>query len=79
MQQPKFKVGEVVILQSKKHPTLNGEYTIREIVWIGEETYDRILKCKQVRGIKGGNPFTDGKFFSYKFEELVTTQEASTR
>jgi len=35
MTQPKFIVGEVVILQSNKSPHLNGEYTVLAIVYTG--------------------------------------------
>jgi len=39
--QPKFKVGEAVILQSKNRPELNGEYVIAVIRKNGEEFHDR--------------------------------------
>jgi hypothetical protein len=35
MANPKFNVGEVVILQSNKSPHLNGEYTVLAIVYNG--------------------------------------------
>lgn len=37
-----FKEGEVVILQSKSAPHLNGEYTVKQIVQNGTEIHDRI-------------------------------------
>ena len=33
---PKFKVGEVVILQSTGYPELNGEYTVTRAIAKGE-------------------------------------------
>lgn len=40
---PKFKLGEPVILQSKDYPHYNGEYVIHAIV-VGSELYfDRVL------------------------------------
>lgn len=29
---PKFSVGEIVILQSKHYPALNGEYTVTQVI-----------------------------------------------
>lgn len=42
MQQPKFKVGEVVILQSKTFPELNGEYVVAVIREDGKKFLDRV-------------------------------------
>ncbi len=42
---PKFKVGEVVILQSKRMPVYNGEYTVVDYcppVCNGESVYEGI-------------------------------------
>lgn len=33
---PKFEVGEVVLLRSKAHPELDGEYIVREVCMPGE-------------------------------------------
>lgn len=40
--QPKFKVGEVVILQSKTFPELNGEYVVAVIRENGQKYFDRV-------------------------------------
>ena len=49
MKRPLFAVGEVVILQSKTAPELNGEYQILEVVGPGESTV--------VDGVKKKNNF----------------------
>jgi len=36
MAQPKFAVGEIVILQSKRFPELNGEYPVVDVLAPGE-------------------------------------------
>jgi len=36
MDQPKFAIGEIVILQSKRFPELNGEYQVVDVVSPGE-------------------------------------------
>lgn len=38
MKRPLFAVGEVVMLQSKNCPELNGEHRVREVVGLGEST-----------------------------------------
>lgn len=40
MNQPKFSVGEVVILQSKSRPKMNGEYTVCCILRKGDSGID---------------------------------------
>ena len=42
MHRPKFEVGEEVILQSKKYPDLNGEYSIRQVLFPKDEYICRI-------------------------------------
>ena len=54
MSQPKFAVGEVVILQSKTAPELNGEYQILRIVGHGEKVL-----------IDGVQRTTDSRQFGY--------------
>lgn len=40
--QPKFKVGEVIILQSKAFPEFNGEYVVALIRENGQKYFDRV-------------------------------------
>jgi len=42
--QPLYKVGEIVILCSKRRPELNGEYTIRCVHHDGDRYIDRVSK-----------------------------------
>lgn len=42
MNRPKFGVGEEVILQSKKYPDLNGEYSIYRVLYPKDEYICRI-------------------------------------
>lgn len=45
MTQPKFSVGEVVILQSRSAPELNGEYPVLDVCLPGESTpVDGVMK-----------------------------------
>ena len=37
-----YAEGEIVILQSQSQPSLNGEYTVKQIVHTGTEVNDRI-------------------------------------
>ena len=46
MGQPKFSVGEVVILQSIDHSEFNGEYTIEGVLPIGHK---EMSLCNRVR------------------------------
>ena len=39
MNHPKFEVGEEVILESKKYPDLNGEYSIRQVLSLKMSTF----------------------------------------
>ncbi|MFP5419896.1 MAG: hypothetical protein ACLGID_00310 [Gammaproteobacteria bacterium] len=38
MDQPKFAIGEIVILQSKRFPELNGKYPVVDVLAPGEST-----------------------------------------
>ena len=63
----KFEVGEVVILQSEDRPELNGEYTIRHVIYYGDAFYDRLAKKKLKRMPSN---YVDG-VAAYNFEEII--------
>ncbi|MNQ90238.1 hypothetical protein D3C85_1055720 [compost metagenome] len=52
--QPKFRIGEEVILQSKDLPEYNGKYTISGITYDGE-----IYKGVEVGAVLKGVPYYD--------------------
>lgn len=65
MAAPKFKEGEVVILQSKSRPEMNGEYTIMQVVQKGDKYTCRMTgtPCGRVMGT-----------VSYRLEEVYPTE-----
>lgn len=52
MSKPLFAVGEVVILQSKQFPGLNGECTVLAHVKKGDDFFDPVAK-RMVRRVAG--------------------------
>lgn len=55
MKQPKFKVGEEVILVSEKYPHNSGEYIIQDIIKGNEKLECRVTgKLCSARGAKEG-------------------------
>ena len=54
MSQPKFAAGEIVILQSKDFPHLNGEYAISHVIMPGTEykdpTFGQLIRCEESIG-----------------------------
>lgn len=53
MTEPKFSVGEVVILQSKSSPEFNGEYYIACVVFKGQSLICRITGFKYISNCFG--------------------------
>lgn len=49
MSEPKFKVGEEIILQSKNQPESNGEYTVIDVITDGKVFECRITGNKMRR------------------------------
>lgn len=52
---PKYSVGEVVILQSQALPDYNGEYTVYKIITAGEVSVCRITGRRYSYTIKLGD------------------------
>lgn len=68
MTQPKFSVGEVVILQSRDVPNFNGEYTVEQILSVGEVYSCRLTGEKLVKA-DNGSPY------AYRLFGLCPEQE----
>jgi len=62
--QPLYKVGETVILQSKRRPELNGEYVIRCVHRDGDRYIDRLSKAPAIVRLNH-HPW------AYRFSEIV--------
>lgn len=65
MSKPFFQVGEEVILQSRQNPELNGECTVRQIVF-GTDLYN----CR----VSGRIIYRDcdATYFGYILEEVIS-------
>jgi len=68
MKAPKFSVGEIVILQNQDFPELNGEYTIKHVIFWGDTVYDRIAQKAVYRRPHNA---AEGDPPAYIFEEVL--------